>query len=230
MSNIQTVQFEPKRQHWHMYRAMVGLGLVCTVIIVSVYQGTLPVIRENKIKLIQRSVSALFSGEASVRYFVYDPDKKAFMLTEDMDRAMVYGVYDHSKALTGFAIKARGMGYQDVIELLYGYVPERQAISGFKVLDSRETPGLGNRIESDPAFLQNFSALPVELDKSGEHLAHVIEAVKKNRKRYAWQVDTISGATISSTAVTTMISASAAHWVPLLQKHKQEFRFVVNRQ
>ena len=51
------------------------------------------------------------------------------------------------------------MGYQDVIRiLLYGYSPEHQAIVGMRVLESRETPGLGDKIEKDPAFLARTSS------------------------------------------------------------------------
>ena len=228
MDNMQIVQFESKRQHWPMYRAMVGLGLLCTVIIVSVYQGTLPVIRENKIQLIQQSVYALFPEEAEVHYFKYDPNAQVFSVSQDIDRAVVYGVYDNRHILQGFAIKARGMGYQDAIELLYAYAPEQQVIKGFKVLESRETPGLGSKIETDPAFQQNFTALPVAVNVPGDKLEHVIEAVKKGHKHYPWQVDTISGATISSTAVTKIISTSAARWVPLLQIQQERFRFAPN--
>lgn len=228
MNNIQIVPFEPKHQHWSMYRAMVGLGLLCTVIIVSVYQGTFPVIRENKIELIQQSVYAMYPEESVVLYFEYDPKKQAFNVSQNLDRAMIYGVYDNSHSLLGFAIKARGMGYQDAIELLYAYAPEQQIIKGFKVVESRETPGLGSKIETDPAFQQNFAKLPVRLNVSGNKLEHGIEAVKKGRKQHPWQVDTISGATISSTAVTTIISTSAAHWVPLLIKQKERFQFVSN--
>ena len=35
------------------------------------------------------------------------------------------------------------MGYQDVIHVLWGYSITEEAIVGLKVLESRETPGLG---------------------------------------------------------------------------------------
>jgi len=228
MSDIQIVQFESTHQHWPMYRAMVGLGILCTVIIVSAYKITFPLIRDNKINLIQRSVGALFPGGASIFYYEYDPNQQAFYLSKDMDRAIVYGVYDNRHALLGFAIKARGMGYQDAIELLYAYAPEQQTIKGFKVLESRETPGLGSRVETDQGFQRNFVALPVNVNSSGDKLEHSIEAVKHGRKQHPWQVDTITGATISSTAVTKIISTSAEHWVPLLLKQTERFHFVAN--
>lgn len=209
-----------------MYRAMVGLGFICAIIIVSVFQATFSVIRENKIELLQRSIHQLFPDAASFRYYDYHADGNFVRLSDDIDRAMVYSVYSNEQVLKGFAIRARGMGYQDAIEVLYAYLPDREMIAGFRVLDSRETPGLGSKIETDQVFLDSFAALHVGLDASGKELEHVIEMVKKGRKQHPWQVDTITGATISSTAVIRIISASAAHWVPLLVQQRKEFNFV----
>jgi electron transport complex protein RnfG len=39
--------------------------------------------------------------------------------------------------------------------LLFGYDPEQQKIVGFYVLESKETPGIGDKIEKDP-FLSNM--------------------------------------------------------------------------
>ena len=56
MSEMQYVQLEPpKSQTWHMYRAMVGIGLVCAFIIVSVFQYTAPIIKQNKLELLQKA-------------------------------------------------------------------------------------------------------------------------------------------------------------------------------
>ena len=61
---------------------------------------------------------------------------------------LVFAGYDDNDQLVGLAIEAQAMGYQDVIRLIYGYSFEAQAIIGIRVLESRETPGLGDRIEN----------------------------------------------------------------------------------
>lgn len=108
------------------------------------------------------------------------------------------------------------MGYADTIRVLYGVSLERQAIVGLAVLESRETPGLGDKIETDPAFRENFVALDVTPDPGGEGLAHPIAFVKHGEKSAAWQVDGITGATISSRAIAEMLDRSAAAWIPRL--------------
>ena len=66
-------------------------------------------------------------------------------------------------AMIGFAIPGSEPGFQDIIGALYGYEANGQTIIGFEVLESKETPGLGDKIFKDPDFQTNFTALKVEL-------------------------------------------------------------------
>ena len=136
----------------------------------------------------------------------------------------VFAGFDQAGKLVGLAIEARAMGYQDFIQLLYGYSIDTQAIIGIRVLESRETPGLGDRIESDANFLRNFEHLDVSVDSAGTQLAHPIEFVKPGAKSADWQIDGITGATISSRATAGMIRDSAAHWIPLVYPRRSDFR------
>ena len=97
-------------------------------------------------------------------------------------------------------IPGEGAGFQDTITLIYGYDPSRRVIVGMQVLDSRETPGLGDKIITDDEFLANFEALAVEPS---------IVAVKKGKKAEPNEVDCITGATISSEAVVTILNQSS---------------------
>jgi electron transport complex protein RnfG len=92
------------------------------------------------------------------------------------------------------------------------------------VLDSRETPGLGDKIEKDPAFLANFERLDVSLSKDGTALAHPIVAVKHGKKTSPWQIDAITGATVSSFAIGDILRDSAGKWVPRLAPRLEQFK------
>jgi electron transport complex protein RnfG len=107
--------------------------------------------------------------------------------------------------------------------VLYGYSFDQQAIIGFRVLDSLETPGLGDRIETDKQFLENFENLDVRVSAAGDELQHPIEFVKPGQKNAAWQIDGISGATISSTAIANMLSESSVQWIPQVRAHQSNF-------
>ena len=110
------------------------------------------------------------------------------------------------------------MGYQDTIELIYGYDPGQQQLVGFQVLQSRETPGLGDRIASYPPFLQNFKALDVTLDSELTGLLQPLVVVKEGTKTAAWQLDGITGATVSSDAVARIVQVSASRLLPIVFK------------
>ena len=78
---------------------------------------------------------------------------------------------------------------------------------GMEILQSRETPGLGDKIYKDADFVANFSALSADPQ---------IVTVKKGTRSAANEVDAITGATISSKAVVQIINRGNKHWNPRL--------------
>jgi electron transport complex protein RnfG len=116
------------------------------------------------------------------------------------------------------------MGYQDNIRVLYAYSFDEHAIVGMKVLDSKETPGLGDRVEVEPHFIANFDNLDVRLDDSGDALANPIVTVKQGEKTEPWQIDGITGATITSEAIGNLLNASASAWIPLLERDARSIK------
>ena len=137
---------------------------------------------------------------------------------------LVYAGYDDAQQLVGLAVEAQGMGYQDVIALIYGYSFAEQAIIGIQVLESKETPGLGDKIETDPAFLENFQGLDVSVRGDGSALANPIVPVKHGEKTQPWEVDGITGATISSVAIANLLDRSAQYWVPNIRSNLRDFQ------
>jgi electron transport complex protein RnfG len=137
---------------------------------------------------------------------------------------LVYAGYDDREELVGLAVEARGMGYQDVIGLIYGYSFSEEAIIGIQVLESKETPGLGDKIETDPAFLENFERLDVSLRDDLSEMANPIVPVKHGEKTNPWEVDGITGATISSVAIADILNQSAQYWVPRIRSNLGDFQ------
>ena len=219
---------EPAARVWPMYRAMVGVGLLCGLLIVGVFQLTGPVIARNRAEALERAIFQLLPEARSRATFSWVDDERFLPLEaaggDSEGGGVAHAGYDGEGALVGFALEGSGMGYQDVIHLLYGYSFAEDAVVGIRVLESRETPGLGDRIETDPAFLANFEALDVRLDAAGDGLAHAIEAVKHGAKSQPWQVDGITGATISSVAVARILDESASLWIPRIRDRLADFR------
>ena len=91
-------------------------------------------------------------------------------------------------------MKAEGPGLWSTIELLLAVTPDRQSLAGLRVLAQAETPGLGGRI-AEAAFQAQFRGTRIQ-----PRLAIVKVAMADN------QVDAISGATRTCTAVENIIN------------------------
>jgi electron transport complex protein RnfG len=208
-----------------IYGVVLVVGLVCAVAVAAVHEFTRPVILRNR--LAQREAAILNVLPDAVRSveFAWDHSTATFTsaTADGPGEGTVFAGFDAEGKLVGIAIEASGMGYQDLIRLLYGYSFSAQAIVGIQVLESRETPGLGDRIEKDESFLSNFERLDVRLNDNRSGLAHPIQFVKPGQKSESWQIDGITGATISSRAVAEMLSDSTATWIPRLENRTPDF-------
>jgi electron transport complex protein RnfG len=209
-------QTPPTVGAWPMFRAMVGVGALSGLFIVTVFEVTGPVIADNRAQALQEAVFEVLPAAAHRVSFDY-VEGEGMTPAAEGERGDVEVAYDAEGALVGVAIEASGMGYADIVRVLYGFDPEAQAIVGFRVLESKETPGLGTRIATDPDFRANFERLDVSLDEGGAALAHPLEGVAPGTREEPWQIDTITGATISSVAVVDMLRESTAVWVPRVQ-------------
>lgn len=209
-----------------IYGVVLGVGVLCSLAIVTTFELTRPIIRRNKIDQRRKAILDVVPEATTIGTFGFDTDKGSFYReSEDSESSeLVFAGFDDAGSLVGIAMPAQGMGYQDNIQLLYGYSPAKEAVIGIRVLESRETPGLGDRIEKDPQFLKNFEQLDAGLSEDGETLKHPIEFVKAGEKTDAWQIDGITGATISSRAVADILQQSTNKWVPRIQRNRDQLQ------
>ncbi|MBK8999699.1 MAG: FMN-binding protein [Myxococcales bacterium] len=185
-------------------------GLLSGLTIVLVYLGTLERIQDNRAAALQEAVYKVLPGTKKIEPFALTGGKLVPFTGKvgaPSQNPLVYRGLDEAGGLIGYAVPAEGPGFQDAVKILYGYDPKRRAVIGMEVLESRETPGLGDKIIFDPHFKANFVELKVEPK---------IELVKKGEKTAPNQVDAITGATISSRAVVTIMNKSNASWLPKL--------------
>ena len=208
-----------------IYGVVFSVGIACSLAIVSVFELTRPIIAANQVAFRESAILEVLPGTTKTATFRFDPATEQFALAASESGAgeVVFAGFNADGQLVGLAIEASGMGYQDRIRLLYGYSPADEAIIGICVLESRETPGLGDRVETDEAYLGNFERLDVGLVEDGTALKHSIEFVKPGAKVDRWQVDGITGATITSRAIADILSDSTAVWIPRVQRRLQNF-------
>ncbi len=203
-----------------MIRTLGLVATVCGILLVLTYQNTLDAINANKRVALERAVFKLIPGARSMKTFHVG---RAGLVAEGgavpEGAVKFYAAYDAAGRLQGLAAEAASMGYADMVRVLYAYNPAKQAIDGFGVVGHRETPGIGDKIITDRAFLKNFEALDARLNAAGDALANPIKVVKNGGKRHPWEIDAISGATVTSRAVAKGINDSAQKLAPLLAPH-----------
>jgi len=178
-------------------------GLISGIAIIGIYESTLPTITANKARELREAVFKVLPGVSQMQALVYRDGELVAVGAPDKDEPVVYGGYDEQGDFVGYAMPAAGPGFQDTIAILYGYKPVEKIVVGMEVLESRETPGLGDKIYKDAVFVAGFSALFVEPE---------IIAVKKGTKSQPNEIDAITGATISSKAVVRIINEAHAEW------------------
>jgi len=97
----------------------------------------------------------------------------------------------------GWVVRAAGQGYADRIELLVGLDARAETITGLAILDQKETPGLGDNIRT-PEFRGRFAGKKTD------------RPLQPGSKTADNEIQAISGATISSGSVCTIINDAVA--------------------
>ena len=222
MSDIQPASPAPPQRESsiRMIRLLATVSLICGLLIVGTHLNTLARIRQNQEIIMRESVAQLLPGiQKQVVYGIEPSGDLKILPGVEASGPRLFAGYDGSGSLLGVVIETSDRGYADVISAMYAYSPEKQAITGFKVVDMRETPGLGDRIGSDRQFADNFRALDSRFDSDKKEMAHPITVVKHGAKKNAWEIDAISGATVSSRAVGRMLQKSIQDIAPVVTRN-----------
>jgi len=196
-----------------MIASLGSAGAFAGLLIVVVYNLTLPAIEAHRALVLQRAVSEVLNDPA--RYEVlYATAQKVFESPPapeaEEGAEKIFVGFDADGRATGVAIKAAAAGFQDVITLIYGFDPASGKLMGMKVLSSKETPGLGDKIEKDLRFVAQF-----------KNAAPPLAAVKRATGA-AGEIDSITGATISSRAVVRIINESLTRLRAPIEAHFPE--------
>ncbi len=125
----------------------------------------------------------------------------------------VYKKGDKKYYITG--VMGRGLW-----DLIWGYIAleeDKNTIAGVAFEHAGETPGLGAEIKDNPSFGQQFVGKKIH-DAQGKY--HSITVRKGGAKDPNFEVDAISGATLTSDGVTEMLQRSMKYYDPYFQKVK----------
>jgi Na+-translocating ferredoxin:NAD+ oxidoreductase subunit G len=149
------------------------LGLFCVIsagLLAYVFLLTVPRIEANAKATFESSLREVLPGAVTFK-----------AVTEPEAKSRIYEGYAEEK-LIGLAVKLAPRGYAGEIDMLVGVDPDLR-VKGMKILNQRETPGLGANILK-PKFIEQFI---------GKGMKNPLEPKK--------DIDAITGATISTRAV-----------------------------
>jgi electron transport complex protein RnfG len=169
-----------------MVVVLATVALVSATGLVLAYKYAQPKIVANQQKELEEAILRVLPNATSYE-------------TVEKDGEALYVGKDRKNRVVGYAVVAKGSGYQGEIVLIAGLDQTWELIFGIAVLASVETPGLGGMIASDD-FRNQFldvSTLPeIELVKDAPAQPNEIQA--------------ITGATISSRAVVNILNEKIA--------------------
>jgi electron transport complex protein RnfG len=186
-----------------MVVVLTSVGILSGSFLATVGHWTKERIALNKQRAIEEAIIQVVPGTVSSQ-----------KLYEDRDIS-VYGGRDQQGKLVGFAIHASGVGFQDKITLMLGTNPSLERTNRLTILDQKETPGLGAKITDSEAFLRFWENKdcrgPLSLRKP---------AVSELEQLSPAEVNTITGATVSSEAVLSIVNNSLEEVKKLIKEGK----------
>ena len=187
-------------------------GALAGLLIVLVNLHTKPIIDTYKAEQLKLAIYEVLPGVARYRTLYRVGDSLSAELPEgakESDFRRVYVGYDEAGRMTGVAVSRGESGFQDIVQVIFGFEPETGILLGMKVLESKETPGLGDKIFKDQVFVDQFFARPE---------TPLISVKAGSGKGLPGEIDAITGATISSKVVVSVINNGIAEWMPLLEQ------------
>ncbi len=171
------------KQTIHMIATLTIIASVVGALLSYVAGWAAPKIEMNKKKDTEQAI------------FKVQPGAKKFEKL-DLKEIEVYKVFDDSGKALGYAMPYEGNGFQGKIRLMFGIKNDLKELTGLEILEQAETPGLGAKIVEDD-FRKQFLNLVTQ---------PLIEWVKGAKPEKENQIQTITGATISSKAVVAILN------------------------
>ena len=175
------------RELVRMVVSLFVIALVCSALLGVVNAATESRIAQRREEAMQEAMRTVLPGASSFRD-VTDRLDETFM-----EQNQVTGIYE--AAGYGYAVTVAPRGFGGEIEMTVG-VDKNGAVTGIAITGHSETPGMGARADSD-AFLSQFvgktAGMTVVKGTAGEN-----------------QISAITGATVTSRAVTAGALAAVA--------------------
>lgn len=164
------------------------ITLVCACVLGALNQVTSPLIAENNVKTRNAAMEEIMPGADF-------NDLDAFV-EGTKETPAITGVYEAivDGQIAGYCVQVQPSGFGGTMTMIVG-VSTDGSIAGVKVTGHAETPGLGAKAQSDSAWIAQFAGIAADGNT----------AVTKD----GGEISSITGATITSRAVTNGINTAA---------------------
>jgi electron transport complex protein RnfG len=174
------------REMIQMVVVLTILSCVSGILLASIESGTKEKIAYQQLKFVKGpAIRSILEGASN------DPIVDRFNLKDgEVDRSFFVGVFDGQANTVAF--ETSGKGYGGDVGLMVGVNLTDDKIVGVGVTTHSETPGVGSRAKTEPAFAAQFKGLPLEDEFK----------VKTD----GGQVDVLSGATLTSRGVSGAVT------------------------
>ena len=182
-----------------MVRMVVTLTVLCVLsggVLSFLKTYTAPLIEAQELNLVQGpAITSIFPS------YTNNPvaERKTFQV--DSTSVVVFPIKE-GDTLTGVAMEQTSPGYSGALGAMVGFAIESDTIVGVNVTVFKDTAGIGSRVY-DETFRKQFSSLQASEDLSS--------------------VDTLSGATVSSSSFINSVKKAAAIYLRLKQQMIADF-------
>ncbi len=170
---------------------LVIVVCVSTGMLNAIHTYTDPIVRRNEKLKIQRSILEIFQ----IPHEEYNIQE---IFEGSIDIQAVEGIELYRSISGGTAFVVNGPGFWGAISALIALEPDLETIEGLKILENRETPGLGGRI-ADDWFQGQFK---------GKKLVPELKIVPYGKAKGINEVDAITGATQTSKAFEKIVNTN----------------------
>ncbi len=125
---------------------------------------------------------------------------QGFTVVSEEESLRIYQGKDAKGKVVGYAVYSVGSGFQDKIALIFGVSADFSRLLALKILDQKDTPGLGAKITEEEPFLQFWR------DRVLSQPIAFVKPPKEKAELAGHEINAISGATISSRAVVEIVN------------------------
>ena len=166
--------------NWNkIFKPIVVLSVICVII-----TGALALTNDVTKPIIEEATR---KAQEAARMELL-PDATGFTAVEGLSVAGVSGVYKADNGV-GVVVTSSAKGYGGTMVVMVGFTADG-TIRQIKVTENQETKGIGSKVAGDPAFWTRFEGLKAEILVLGD------------------DVDALSGATVSSKALTAAVNSA----------------------